>query len=57
VGLAAAVDAARGAGARIDPLLLAHVEATKRAQRRGARSLAMSIGARRPPPQDEEPGA
>lgn len=46
VGLAAAVDGARGAGRPIDPLLLAHVEATRRAQRRGARSLAMSMGAR-----------
>jgi hypothetical protein len=44
VGLARAVDAARGAGSLIDPLLLAHVEATRRAQRRGARSLALSLG-------------
>jgi hypothetical protein len=46
VGLAAAVDGARGAGKPIDPLLLAHVEATRRAQRRGARSPAMSMGPR-----------
>jgi hypothetical protein len=49
VGLAAAVDSARGAGRQIDPLLLAHIEATRRAQRRGARSLAMSMGPRQAP--------
>ena len=43
-----------------DPLLLAHVEATRRAQRRGARSLALSMGSRQPPyggPSDSEPSA
>lgn len=50
VGLAAAVDGARAAGVPVDPLALAHQEATRRAQRRGARSLAMSIGPRQPDP-------
>ncbi len=58
VGLAAAVDGARGTGRPIDPLLLAHVEATRRAQRRGARSLAMSMGPRQkgPAAPGSEPG-
>ncbi len=57
VGLAESVDAARASGARIDPMLLAHTEATRRAQRRGARSLAMSIGPRQPPAGPEAVGA
>jgi hypothetical protein len=46
VDLTNTVLGAQNLGAAIDPLLLAHVEATRRAQRRGARSLAMSIGPR-----------
>ena len=48
VGLAEAIGLAQAAGAPIDPLLLAHMEATRRAQRRGARSMALAMGARQP---------
>ncbi len=46
--LVRALDGARAAGLALDPVALAHVEATRRAQRRGARSLAMSMGPRQP---------
>ena len=46
VGLAEAIGMAAAAGAPIDPLLLAHMEATRRAQRRGARSMALAMGSR-----------
>jgi hypothetical protein len=36
-------------GASLDPMVLAHVEATRRARRRGRRSLAMAYGALPPP--------
>ncbi|GAA3389435.1 hypothetical protein [Cryptosporangium minutisporangium] len=37
-------------GVRLDPATLAYVEATRRARRRGNRSLAMSLGTRPAPP-------
>jgi hypothetical protein len=46
--LVAALEQASAEGARLDPVVLAHVEATRRARRRGRRSLAMSFGPRGP---------
>lgn len=47
---AAVVDQARADGARLDPRVLAHLEATRRAGGRGNRSLAAALGVRAPGP-------
>jgi hypothetical protein len=46
--VAAAVDQARAEGAPIDPRVLAHLEASRRAGGRGNRSLAAALGLRDP---------
>lgn len=45
-GLVTGIEHAMAQGAQLDPATLAYVEATRRARRRGNRSMAMSLGAR-----------
>lgn len=47
-GLVEHLERALAEGAQLDPFVLAHIEATRRARRRGRRSLAMSFGPRAP---------
>lgn len=54
VGLLGAVEDALSSGHPVDPLLLAHAEATRRARRRGARSLGLGLGPRQPPHPDDD---
>jgi hypothetical protein len=46
--LVGGLEQALAEGTRLDPVVLAHLEATRRARRRGRRSLAMSFGSRLP---------
>ena len=53
-GLVTGLEQAMAEGTPLDPVVLAHIEATRRARRRGSRSLAMAYGSRRPAPAPAE---
>jgi hypothetical protein len=53
-GLVTGLEQAMAEGTPLDPVVVAHLEATRRARRRGSRSLAMAYGSRRPAPAAEE---